>query len=67
MANAYDEHDVQEYDMDAAELAKLQADEDKLAAYAIDKANRTDNVLTWLRTSWVRELRDADEWEVLND
>ena len=53
--------------MDAAELAKLQADEDKLAAYAIDKANRTDNVLTWLRTSWVRELRDADEWEVLDD
>lgn len=56
----YAEHDVQPYDMDAAEIARLQRDEDRLAAYAIDRATREDK-LDWLyKTHWVRSIQDMD-------
>lgn len=64
IANAYDEHDVQEYDMSAAQLERLQRDEKRLAAYAMAEANRLISWQDWLRTDWVRALRDADTWEV---
>lgn len=67
IAQAYSVHDIQQYDMSSAELARLQADEDKLAAYAVRAADHEEGWKDWLRTDWVRELLalDADELEVI--
>lgn len=60
-ADAYTEHDRQEYDMDAAELEKLQRDEKRLAQYACEQAKRSSE-LDWLfRTSWARAILDDDD------
>ena len=59
-ADAYTEHARQEYDMDAAELEKLQRDEKRLAQYACEQAKRSSE-LDWLfRTSWARAILDDD-------
>ena len=64
ITNAYDEHDVQAYDMSAAQLARLQRDEKRLATYAMAEADRLLSWSNWLSLDWVRALRDADEIEV---
>lgn len=63
----YVEHDTQPYDMDAAEIARLQRDQDRLTAYALAAAERADK-LDWIhRTRWVREFADMDDVEMLTD
>lgn len=57
---SYIEHDVQPYDMDAAEIEQLVHDEQRAVAYALEAANRQDSWSHWMRTDWVRALRDAD-------
>lgn len=64
VSQAYDVHDIQPYDMDAEELARLQADEARLGAYACQQANSAEGWRDWLRTDWVRALRDADPDEI---
>lgn len=64
IANAYSVHDVQDYDMSAAQLARLQRDELKLATYAMAEAKRITGWQAWLAADWVRALRDADDLEV---
>lgn len=61
---AYCEHDVQPYDMDIAELDRLRHDEERAVAYAMEAAARQESWSEWMRTDWVRALRDADDWEV---
>lgn len=65
ISNAYDEHDVQAFDMSAAQLERLQRDEKRLATYAMAEADRLLGWSNWLSTDWVRALRDADEIEVV--
>lgn len=67
IAQAYSVHEIQQFDMDAAELARLQANEERLAAYAISKAERAQEWKDWLRTDWVRELlaKNMDDLEVI--
>lgn len=65
IANAYDEQDVQAYDMSAAQLERLQRDEKRLATYAMAEADRLVSWSNWLSLDWVRALRDADEIEVV--
>ena len=60
LAQAYDVHDIQPYNMDEAELARLQADEARLGAYACAQANSAEGWREWLRTSWVRELLNTE-------
>lgn len=60
VSQAYDVHDIQPYDMDSAELARLQADEARLGAYACAQANSEEGWREWLRTSWVRELLNIE-------
>lgn len=60
----YCEHDVQLYDMDEAEMDRLRRDEERAVAYAMDAANRMESWSHWMRTDWVRALRDADEDDV---
>lgn len=55
-ADAYAEHDAQAYQMDAAELARLQRDSDRLAAYAIDTANRAATWAQQLDQRWTRGM-----------
>lgn len=64
---AYCEHDVQQYDMDEAEMDKLRHDEERAVAYAMEQANRQESWSRWMRTDWARALRDAggDELEVV--
>lgn len=61
---AYCEHDAQPYDMDEAEMDRLRHDEERAVAYAMDAANRMESWSHWMRTDWVRALRDADEDDV---
>ena len=61
---AYCEHDAQPYDMDEAEADKLRRDEERAVAYAMAAAARQESWSEWMRTDWVRALRDADDWEV---
>lgn len=58
---AYCEHDAQPYDMDAAEMDRLRHDEERAVAYAMEQADRQASWSYWMRTDWVRALRDADE------
>lgn len=60
----YVEWDVQPYSMDAAELARLQRDEQRAQALALDVAARRDSWQTWLSTDWVRAIAAADEDEL---
>lgn len=61
---AYCEHDAQPYDMDIAEMDRLRHDEERAVAYAMDAANRMESWSHWMRTDWVRALRDADASEL---
>lgn len=61
---AYCEHDTQPYDMDAAELDRLRHDEERAVAYAMEAAARQESWSEWMRTDWVRALRDADPEEL---
>lgn len=65
----YDEREVQSYDMDAAELERLQRDERKLQAMAMEKAKRATELDELFRTSWVREFAKVDDadLEVIDD
>ena len=69
VANSYDVHDAQAYDMDAAELERLQRDERKLQAMAMEKAKRATELDELFRTSWVREFAKVDDadMEVIDD
>lgn len=60
-ADAYAEHSRQAYNMDDAELERLQRDEARLTAYALNKAQRAENWQEWLAVDWAR-IR-PDEWE----
>ena len=61
---AYCEHDAQPYDMDEAEMDKLRRDEERAVAYAMEVANREASWSHWMKTDWVRALRDADPAEL---
>lgn len=61
---AYCEHAAQPYDIDEAEMDRLRHDEERAVAYAMDAANRMESWSHWMRTDWVRALRDADEDDV---
>lgn len=64
----YVEHDVQPYDMDAAEIARLQRDEQRLADYAIQRAERADGWAEWARTDWARRIDaelDETDWSTV--
>ena len=61
---AYCEHDAQPYDMDEAEMDKLRRDEERAVAYAMEAANREASWSYWMKTDWVRALRDADPDEL---
>lgn len=61
---AYCEHDAQPYDMDMAELDRLRHDEERAVAYAMAAAARQESWSEWMRTDWVRALRDADPDEL---
>ena len=58
---AYCEHDAQPYDMDEVELDKLRRDEERAVSYAMAQADRQASWSQWMRTDWVRALRDADD------
>lgn len=60
----YVEYDVQPYSMDAAELARLQRDEQRAQTLALDVASRREGWQTWLATDWVRAIAAADEDEL---
>ena len=64
VSQAYDVQDIQPYDMDEVELARLQADEARLGAYACAQANSAEGWREWLRTDWVRAFEQAAPWEV---
>ena len=64
VSQAYDVHDIRPYDMDEAELARLQADEARLGAYACQQANSAEGWREWLRTDWVRAMEQAAPWEI---
>lgn len=64
LAQAYDVQDIQPYNMDEAELARLQADEARLGAYACAQANSAEGWREWLRTDWVRAMEQAAPWEI---
>lgn len=64
VSQAYDVHDIQPYNMDEAELARLQADEARLGAYACAQANSAEGWREWLRTDWVRAMEQAAPWEI---
>lgn len=61
---SYAEHDMQPYDMDAAELERLRRDEERAVAYAMERAKRATE-LEWLyKTDWMRADWDAAEvWD----
>lgn len=61
---AYCEHDAQPYDMDETELDRLRHDEERAVAYAMEAAARQESWSEWMRTDWVRALRDADPDEL---
>ena len=65
----YVEKSSEPYDMDAAELARLQRDERKLQAMAMEKAKRATELDELFRTSWVREFAKVDDadMEVVDD
>ena len=50
--------------MDDAEMDRLRRDEERAVAYAMDAANRMESWSHWMRTDWVRALRDTDEDDV---
>lgn len=60
VANSYDVHDAQPYDMDAAELERLHRDEKRLAQYACEQAKRSSELSELFRTSWVKEIERMD-------
>lgn len=60
VANSYDVHDTQAYDMDAAELERLHRDEKRLAQYACEQAKRSSELSHLFATSWVREIERMD-------
>lgn len=64
VSQAYDVHDIRPYNMDEAELARLQADEARLGAYACAQANSAEGWREWLRTDWVRAMEQAAPWEI---
>lgn len=64
--DAYTEHDVQRYDMDAEELERLHRDEKRLADYACAQAKRKSELHHLFATAWVRELEKMDEKDWLN-
>lgn len=60
----YAEHDMQPYDMDAAELDKLRRDEERAVTYAMAAAKRADKIawihqIAWSRIGW----DDAEDWD----
>lgn len=63
--DAYTEHDVQRYDMDAEELDRLHRDEKRLADYACEQAKRSSELQHLFATAWAREFArlDAAEWD----
>lgn len=63
--DAYTEHDVQRYDMDAAELERMHRDEKRLANYACEQAKRSSELQHLFATAWAREFAKLDEaeWE----
>lgn len=65
--DAYTEHDVQRYDMDAAELERLHRDEKRLADYACEQAKRSSELSHLFATAWAREFQrlDEEEWDSL--